>query len=258
MLTKRIIACLDMDGGRVVKGVQFVNLRDAGDPAECAAAHARDGADEIVLLDITATSDKRKTMLDVVSRTARSLFVPFTVGGGIRELSDAADVFEAGADKIAINSAAVKDPSLIEKIAGRFGSQAVVVAIDARRVNNSSIKDGFEVFVAGGRTPAGRDAIQWAREAAACGAGEILLTSMDRDGTKSGFDCEVTQRVADAVSIPVIASGGAGTAQHFIDVFRDGHADAALAASIFHFGLENIGQLKLQLQAANVPVRWPC
>jgi cyclase len=258
VLTKRIIACLDMDGGRVVKGVQFVNLRDAGDPAECAAAHARDGADEIVLLDITATSDKRKTMLDVVSRTARSLFVPFTVGGGIRELSDAADVFEAGADKIAINSAAVKDPSLIEKIAGRFGSQAVVVAIDARRVNNSSIKDGFEVFVAGGRTPAGRDAIQWAREAAACGAGEILLTSMDRDGTKSGFDCEVTQRVADAVSIPVIASGGAGTAQHFIDVFRDGHADAALAASIFHFGLENIGQLKLQLQAANVPVRWPC
>ena len=241
-----------------MKGVQFVNLRDAGDPAECAAAHARDGADEIVLLDITATSDKRKTMLDVVSRTARSLFVPVTVGGGIRELSDAADVFEAGADKIAINSAAVKDPSLIEKIAARFGSQAVVVAIDARRVNNSSIKDGFEVFVAGGRTPAGRDAIQWAREAAACGAGELLLTSMDRDGTKSGFDCELTQRVADAVSIPVIASGGAGTPQHFIDVFRDGHADAALAASIFHFGLENIGQLKLQLRAANVPVRWPC
>jgi imidazole glycerol-phosphate synthase subunit HisF len=258
VLTKRIIACLDMDGGRVVKGVQFVNLRDAGDPAECAAAHARDGADEIVLLDITATSDKRKTMLDVVSRTARSLFVPITVGGGIRELSDAAGVFEAGADKITINSAAVKDPSLIEKIAARFGSQAVVVAIDARRVNNSSIKDGFEVFVAGGRTPAGRDAIQWAREAAACGAGEILLTSMDRDGTKSGFDCELTQRVADAVSIPVIASGGAGTPQHFIDVFRDGHADAALAASIFHFGLENIGQLKLQLRAANVPVRWPC
>jgi imidazole glycerol-phosphate synthase subunit HisF len=258
VLTKRIIACLDMDGGRVVKGVQFVNLRDAGDPAECAAAHARDGADEIVLLDITATSDKRKTMIDVVSRTARSLFVPITVGGGIRELSDAAGVFEAGADKITINSAAVKDPSLIEKIAARFGSQAVVVAIDARRVNNSSIKDGFEVFVAGGRTPAGRDAIQWAREAAACGAGEILLTSMDRDGTKSGFDCELTQRVADAVSIPVIASGGAGTPQHFIDVFRDGHADAALAASIFHFGLENIGQLKLQLRAANVPVRWPC
>jgi cyclase len=253
VLTKRIIACLDMDDGRVVKGVQFVNLRDAGDPAECATAHARDGADEIVLLDITATSDKRNTMIDVVSRTARSLFVPFTVGGGIRELADAAAVFEAGADKIAINSAAVKDPTLIGKIAARFGSQAVVVAIDARRV-----KGGFEVFVAGGRIPTGRDALQWAREAAACGAGEILLTSMDRDGTQSGFDCELTQMVADAVSIPVIASGGAGSPQHFIDVFRNGRADAALAASIFHFGLENIGQLKRELQAARVPVRWPC
>jgi cyclase len=257
-LTKRIIACLDMDGGRVVKGVQFVNLRDAGDPAECAAAHARDGADEIVLLDITATSDKRKTMLDVVSRTARSLFVPFTVGGGIRELSDAAAVFDAGADKIAINSAAVKDPKLISKIAARFGSQAVVVAIDARRVNNRLVRSGFEVFTAGGRTPTGLDALQWAREAAAAGAGEILLTSMDRDGTKSGFDCELTKLVADAVSIPVIASGGAGSPRHFVEVFRDGRADAALAASIFHFGLENIGQLKLQLHAVNVPVRWPC
>jgi len=245
-----------MDNGRVVKGVQFVNLRDAGDPAECAAAHARDGADEIVLLDITATSDQRNTMLDVVSRTARCLFVPFTVGGGIRELADAAAVFDAGADKIAINSAAVKDPTLIGKIAARFGSQAVVVAIDARRVNGGS--NGFEVFVAGGRTPTGRDAIQWAREAAACGAGEIMLTSMDRDGTKAGFDCELTKLVAGAVSIPVIASGGAGSPQHFIDVFRYGRADAALAASIFHFGLENIGQLKRELQAANVPVRWPC
>jgi len=247
-----------MDGGRVVKGVQFVNMRDAGDPAECAAAHARDGADEIVLLDITATSDKRKTMLDVVSRTARCLFVPFTVGGGIRELADAAAVFEAGADKIAINSAAVKNPALVGKIAARFGSQAVVVAIDARRVSNGSMKSGFEVFIAGGRTPTGRDALQWAREAAACGAGEILLTSMDRDGTKAGFDCELTQLVADAVSIPIIASGGAGSPQHFIDVFRDGRADAALAASIFHFGLENIGQLKRELQAAHIPVRWPC
>ena len=256
MLTKRIIACLDVDNGRVVKGVQFVNLRDAGDPAECAATHARDGADEIVLLDITATSDKRNTMLDVVSRTARCLFIPFTVGGGIRELSDAAAVFDAGADKIAINSAAVKDPALIGKIAARFGSQAVVVAIDARRVNGDS--SGFEVLVAGGRTPTGRDAIQWAREAAACGAGEIMLTSMDRDGTKAGFDCELTKMVADAVSIPVIASGGAGSPQHFIEVFRDGRADAALAASIFHFGLEDIGQLKRELQAANVPVRWPC
>ena len=253
MLTKRIIACLDVDDGRVVKGVQFVNLLDAGDPAECAANHARDGADEIVLLDITATSDKRNTMLDVVSRTARALFIPFTVGGGIRELSDAEAVFEAGADKIAINSAAVKDSSLIGKIAKRFGSQAVVVAIDARRG-----KGGFEVFIAGGRTPTGRDAILWAREAAACGAGEIMLTSMDRDGTQAGFDCELVQLVADAVSIPVIASGGAGSPQHFMEVFRDGRADAALAASIFHFGIENIAQLKRELHAANVPVRWPC
>jgi len=192
-------------------------------------------------------------MLDVVSRTARCLFIPFTVGGGIRELSDAEAVFEAGADKIAINSAAVKDPMLIGRIAARFGSQAVVVAIDARRGHG-----GFEVFVAGGRTPTGRDAILWAREAAACGAGEIMLTSMDRDGTQAGFDCELTQLVADAVSIPVIASGGAGSARDFIDVFQSGRADAALAASIFHFGLENIGQLKRELQAANVPVRWPC
>ena len=256
MLTKRIIACLDMDDGRVVKGVQFVNLRDAGDPAECAAAHARDGADEIVLLDITATSDNRRTMLDVVSRTARCLFIPFTVGGGIRELADAEAVFEAGADKIAINSAAVKDSTLIGKIAARFGSQAVVVAIDAKRVNGGL--GCFEVYVAGGRIPTGRDAIQWAREAAACGAGEIMLTSMDRDGTKAGFDCELTQLVADAVSIPVIASGGAGSARDFIEVFQSGRADAALAASIFHLGLENIGQLKLELRAANVPVRWPC
>ena len=256
MLTKRIIACLDVDAGRVVKGVQFVNLRDAGDPAECAVAHARDGADEIVLLDITATSDNRQTMLDVVSRTARGLFIPFTVGGGIRDLADAEAVFEAGADKIAINSAAVKDSSLIGKIAARFGSQAVVVAIDARRVNRADSR--FEVFVAGGRTPTGRDAIAWAREAAACGAGEIMLTSMDRDGTKAGFDCELTQIVADAVSIPVIASGGAGSPQHFIEVFQSGRADAALAASIFHFGLENIAKLKGELHAANVPVRWPC
>jgi cyclase len=253
VLTKRIIACLDVDDGRVVKGVQFVNLRDAGDPAECAAAHARDGADEIVLLDITATSDNRQMMLNIVSRTARGLFIPFTVGGGIRELADAEAVFEAGADKIAINSAAVKDSTLIGKIAARFGSQAVVVAIDARRFDG-----GFEVFVAGGRIPTGRDAVLWAREAADCGAGEILLTSMDRDGTKSGFDCELTQKVADAVSIPVIASGGAGSARDFIEVFQGGRADAALAASIFHFGLENIGQLKGELHAAHVPVRWPC
>jgi len=258
MLTKRIIACLDMDGGRVVKGVRFRNLRDAGDPAECATAHARDGADEIVLLDINATSGNRRTLLDAVRGTARSLFVPFTVGGGIRQLEDAMAVFEAGADKIAINSAAVRDRSLIDKIAGRFGSQAVVVAIDARKVDGRSAHGGFEVFVAGGRVPTGRDAIQWAREAAACGAGEILLTSMDRDGTQSGFDCGLVRAVAEAVSIPVIASGGAGSASDFIDVFRDGRADAALAASIFHFGIENIGELKRELHDASVPVRWPC
>lgn len=252
-MTKRIIACLDMDGGRVVKGVKFRNLRDAGNPAECATAHARNGADEIVLLDITATSGNRRTLLDAVSNTARSLFVPFTVGGGIRQLEDAAAVFDAGADKIAINSAAVRDPALIGKIAGRFGSQAVVVAIDARKVEGS-----FEVFVAGGRVATGRDAIQWAREAAACGAGEILLTSMDRDGTQSGFDCGLVRAVAEAVSIPVIASGGAGSAGDFIEVFREGRADAALAASIFHFGIENIAELKRELHDAGVPVRWPC
>jgi len=253
VLTKRIIACLDMEGDRVVKGVKFGNLRDAGDPAECANEHARNGADEIVLLDITATSGNRRTLLDAVRSTARSLFVPFTVGGGIRELEDAAAVFDAGADKIAINSAAVRDPTLISGIAGRFGSQAVVVAIDAKRVAGS-----FEVFVAGGRVPTDRGAIQWAREAAACGAGEILLTSMDRDGTQSGFDCELVRAVAEAVSIPVIASGGAGSARDFIEVFRDGRADAALAASIFHFGIENIAELKRELHDASMPVRWPC
>ena len=253
MLTKRIIACLDMNGGRVVKGVRFENLRDAGDPAECAREHARQGADEIVLLDITATSGKRQTLLQAVRATARSLFVPFTVGGGIRQVEDAAAVFEAGADKIAINSAAVREPELIGKIAGRFGSQAVVVAIDAKKVNRS-----FEVFVASGREATGLNAVQWAREAAACGAGEILLTSMDRDGTKSGFDCGLVREVAEAVSIPVIASGGAGSARDFIEVFREGRADAALAASIFHFGIENIAQLKSELRAADIPVRWPC
>jgi cyclase len=253
LLTKRIIACLDMDVGRVVKGVRFKNLRDAGDPAECATAHARDGADEIVMLDITATSGSRRTLLDAIRATARSMFVPFTVGGGIRQIDDAAAVFDAGADKIAINSAAVRDPALIGDISRRFGSQAVVVAIDAKNVDGT-----FEVFVAGGRVPTGRDAIQWAREAAECGAGEILLTSMDRDGTQSGFDCQLVRAVAEAVSIPVIASGGAGSARDFVEVFRDARADAALAASIFHFGIENIAQLKRELYDAGVPVRWPC
>jgi cyclase len=253
VLTKRIIACLDMDAGRVVKGVQFQHLRDAGDPAQCAAEHARNGADEIVLLDITATRGNRRTLLEAVRRTAAELFIPFTVGGGIRQIDDAAAAFDAGADKIAVNSAAVNNPALIGRIAGRFGSQAIVVAIDAKKVDG-----GFEVFVAGGRIATGLNAVQWAREAAACGAGEILLTAMDRDGTRSGFDCELTRAVAEAVSIPVIASGGAGSAQDFIQVFRDGRADAALAASIFHFGIENIGQLKRELQRASIPVRWPC
>ncbi|HEY6338444.1 MAG TPA: imidazole glycerol phosphate synthase subunit HisF [Candidatus Sulfotelmatobacter sp.] len=253
MLTKRIIACLDVTGGRVVKGVKFKNLRDAGDPAECAEAHARNGADEIVLLDITATSDNRQTMLDAVARTARTLFVPLAVGGGIRTIADAAAVFGVGADKVGINSAAVQRPELISEIANRFGSQAVVVAIDAKRTDL-----GFAVFVAGGRVRAGRDAIEWAREAAERGAGEILLTSMDRDGTRAGFDCELTRAVAQAVSIPVIASGGAGLVRHFVEVFRDGEADAALAASIFHFQLQSIEHLKRDLRTASVPVRWPC
>ena len=253
MLTKRIIACLDVDRGRVVKGVQFQELRDAGDPAELAAAHSRAGADEVVLLDISATHEGRKTLLDAVRRAARELFIPFTVGGGIGSLEDAAAIIEAGADKISVNSAAVADPGLITRIADRFGSQAVIVAVDARRWNG-----GFEVRVAGGRRPTGRKAVEWAREAEMRGAGEILLTSMDRDGTGAGFDCELTAAVAAAVNIPVIASGGAGGPQHFVEVFREGRADAALAASIFHFGLKRITDLKEELRAAGVPVRLPC
>src|SRR5260370_3904776 len=235
------MACLEVDGGRVVKGVRLKNLRDAGDPVECATAHARDGADEIVLLDITAKSDKRGTLLDTVARTARSLFIPFTVGGGIRQLADAAAVFNAGADKVAINSAAVRDPELISQIAERFGSQAVVVAIDAKRGNG-----GFEVFVAGGRTATGRDAMQWAREAASRGAGEILLTSMDCDGTRAGFDCELTRLVSQAVSIPVIASGGAGSAADFLDVFRGGWVRAGLRGVPFSLRFASISRLKKQ------------
>ncbi len=255
-LTKRIIACLDVDAGRVVKGIQFQQLRDAGDPAELAHLHAEAGADEIVLLDITATHEDRKTLIDTVARTARQLFIPFTVGGGIRTLEDAAAVFDAGADKVTINSAAIARPELISEIASRFGSQAVIVAIDARR--GEQLPESAEVFVAGGRKPTARKAVEWAREAEQCGAGEILLTSMDRDGTGAGFDCELTAAVAGAVSIPVIASGGAGNAQHFIDVFSRGRADAALAASIFHFGTHAVAELKQTLLAAGVPMRWPC
>ena len=255
MLTKRIIACLDVNAGRVVKGVQFEQLRDAGDPADLAAAHSRAGADEVVLLDISATRENRATLADTVRRTAQRLFVPFTVGGGIRSLEDAIVVFEAGADKVSINSAALADPSLITRIAERYGSQAVVVAIDAKRINGES---RFEAYVSGGRNPTGRDAVAWAQEAEGRGAGEILLTSMDRDGTGAGFDCHLTRACAESLRIPVIASGGGGDVQSFVEVFHDGKADAALAASIFHFGLHRLGDLKRELQSAGIPMRWPC
>jgi imidazole glycerol-phosphate synthase subunit HisF len=285
MLTKRIIACLDVDAGRVVKGVKFENLRDAGDPAELAKAHSESGADEIVLLDISAAHQRRATLLDTVHRAARQLFIPFTVGGGIRTLEEAAVVFSAGADKISINSTAIENPSLITKIAERFGSQAVVVAIDAKRCLKTTastendtgrgtasaapivlrkdceplVPEGkWEAFVRGGRLATGRDAVRWAREAESRGAGEILLTSMDRDGTATGFDCELTKAVSDSVRIPVIASGGAGGAAHFTEVFREGHADAALAASIFHYGFHRISDLKEKLASDGIPMRWPC
>jgi imidazole glycerol-phosphate synthase subunit HisF len=255
MLTKRIIACLDVNAGRVVKGVQFQQLRDAGDPAELAAAHSDAGADEIVMLDISATQEKRATLVETVRRTARELFIPLTVGGGIRTLDDAAAVFDAGADKISINSAALADPTLITRIGARYGSQAVIVAIDAKRING---EERFEAYVSGGRNATGLDAVAWAREAEDRGAGEILLTSMDRDGTGVGFDCELTGACSGAVRIPVIASGGGGDAQTFIEVFQRGKADAALAASIFHFGLHSLGDLKQELRRAGIPVRWPC
>jgi cyclase len=256
MLTKRIIACLDVTAGRVVKGVRFVDLLDAGDPAELAHRHAAAGADEIVLLDITATHEGRKTLLDTVARTAREIFVPFTVGGGVRSAEDAAALFNAGADKISVNSAAIGDPSLIGAVGRSFGSQAVVVAIDARRGDNAV--ESAEVYVNGGRKPTGRRVLDWAREAEDRGAGEILLTSMDADGTRNGFDCELTAAVSSALRIPVIASGGAGNAQHFADVFGAGCADAALAASIFHFGIADVRELKRELANQGVPVRLPC
>jgi imidazole glycerol-phosphate synthase subunit HisF len=243
----------------VVKGVQFVDLVDAGDPAELAKRHAAAGADEIVLLDITATHEGRGTLLDTVRRAARELFIPFTVGGGIRSADEASAVFDAGADKVSVNSAAIADPGLIDAIGRSFGAQAVIVAIDARRARDSVDPVGqAEVFVSGGRTRTGRQVIEWAREAEARGAGEILLTSMDADGTRAGFDCELTARVSEAVEIPVIASGGAGTAEHFAEVFQAGKAHAALAASIFHFGIADVRALKQELALRGIPVRLPC
>src|SRR5580698_9789905 len=256
MLTKRIIACLDVRNGRVVKGVQFVDIVDAGDPAELAYRHAEAGADEIVLLDITATHEGRGTLLETVKRAAARLFVPFTVGGGIRSSEDAASVFNAGADKVSINSSAIARPELIGEIGGSFGAQAVIVAIDARR-GAQGVEDA-EVFVSGGRKATGLRVIDWVREAEERGAGEILLTSMDTDGMRGGFDCELTAAVSEAVQIPVIASGGAGSAQHFAEVFGRGKADAALAACIFHFGVTSSRELKAQLAQAGVSVRLPC
>ena len=251
MLAKRIIPCLDVRDGRVVKGVNFVNIRDAGDPVELARFYSDQGADEIVFLDITATSDGRATVADVVERTAEQVFVPLTVGGGIRTLEDFRQLLRAGADKISVNSAAVKDPGLISRAAERFGSQCVVLAIDARRRPEGS----YEVVVAGGRTPTGLDAVEWARRGEALGAGEILLTSMDADGTKAGFDLEMTRAVTQAVSIPVIASGGCGSLEHFAQVFAETDCDAALAASLFHFGELTVPQVKEYLWKRKIPVR---
>jgi cyclase len=248
---KRVIPCLDVDAGRVVKGTNFVDLRDAGDPVELAARYDAEGADEVVFLDITATSGKRDTIVDLARRTADDVFVPFTIGGGIRSATDAQGVLDAGADKVSVNSAAVARPELVDELADVFGVQCVVLAIDAKARGAS---DGWEVFVAGGRTPTGRDVLEWAREGVARGAGEILLTSMDRDGTEHGYDLSLTAAVAAAVDVPVIASGGAGGLEHLAEALRAG-ADAALAASIFHYGQHSVGEAKRYLADAGIPVR---
>ncbi len=298
MLARRLVPCLDVDGGRVVKGVRFVALRDAGDPVECAARYDAEGADELVLLDITASSDARPILIDLVRRVADAVYLPFTVGGGVRSVEDADALLRAGADKVAVNTAAVKNPELLTSLSQRFGSQAVVLAIDARRgalrgrdvaeappdsieASNGNVPRlssqapslstpvvsrnpaaaldpaplAFEVFIHGGRTPTGRDAVEWAREGVARGAGEILLTSMDRDGTQAGFDLELTRAVAAAVRAPVIASGGCGSVEHMAEVLTRGRASAALAASIFHFGQVRIPEAKARLRAAGVEVR---
>lgn len=251
MLSKRIIACLDVRNGCVVKGVQFEGLRDAGDPRALAARYNAEGIDELVILDVTATLEGRRALQNTIQAVARELFIPLAVGGGIRSAEDAAAAIDAGADKVSLNSAALADPSLVTRLAGQYGSQAVIVAIDARRGDNGQ----FAVFARSGTADAGRNAVEWAREAESRGAGEILLTSMDRDGTRAGFDCELTAAVSTAVAIPVIASGGAGSFGHFVDVFTQGRADAALAASIFHFAEHSVAGLKEYLHAHGVPVR---
>ena len=258
MLAKRIIPCLDIKDGRVVKGVNFVNLRDAGDPVEQARIYDQAGADELVFLDITATSDARQTVAELARRVADEVFIPFTIGGGLRTLDDIRTLLRAGADKVSLNSAAVRQPDLITQGAELAGSQAIVVAIDAKRNQQSAISDqqlSWEVYVAGGRTPTGRNVLEWAREAEQRGAGEILLTSMDADGTKNGFDLELTRAVAEAVNIPVIASGGAGRLEHFLEAVTIGKAEAALAASLFHYNELTIADVKDYLAANGVPVR---
>jgi imidazole glycerol-phosphate synthase subunit HisF len=251
VLAKRIIPCLDVKDGRVVKGVKFVNLRDAGDPVEAALAYDAQGADELVFLDITASHENRDTMLDVVRRTAEGIYMPLTVGGGIRSVDDVRRLLRAGADKVSLNTAALARPEVIREAAERFGSQCIVVAIDARRESEGR----WAVYTHGGRRPTGRDAVTWAREATALGAGEILLTSMDRDGTKDGYDLDLTRAIGRAVSVPVIASGGAGSLEHFYEALADGAADAALAASLFHFGIHTIAEAKAYLRERGVEVR---
>jgi cyclase len=250
---KRVIPCLDVDGGRVVKGVEFLDIRDAGDPVELAAHYDREGADELVFLDITATHERRDTIVKLARSTADDVFVPFTIGGGIRSVADAQAVLDAGADKVSVNSAALARPALIDELAAVFGAQCVVLAIDAKAVGSNG-HAGWEAYVAGGRTPSGRDAVAWAREGASRGAGEILLTSMDRDGTSDGYDLALTAAVSAAVEVPVIASGGAGELDHLVEALRAG-ADAVLCASIFHYGHHTIAQAKAHLAAAGILVR---